>query len=97
MVPDISVILCTRNRAASLDTALRSLTACATADLNWELLVIDNGSTDQTALVAASYHDRLPIRTILEPTAGLSHARNRGVAEATGEWLVWLDDDVTVP
>src|ERR1700679_4292126 len=64
--------------------------------LAWELVVIDNGSQDRTAEVVESFAGVLPIRRALEPEPGLSHARNRGVAEASGEYVVWTDDDVIV-
>jgi glycosyltransferase involved in cell wall biosynthesis len=62
----------------------------------WELLVVNNNSTDQTAAVIASFEERLPIRGVLEVQAGLSHARNRAVQEAAGEYLLFTDDDVLV-
>jgi hypothetical protein len=64
--------------------------------LAWELVVVDNGSKDRTADVIESFTSELPIRRVLEPEAGLSHARNRGVSEARGDYLVWTDDDVIV-
>ncbi len=54
-----------------------------------ETLVIDNASTDDTQSVAT----KLPVQYHLEPTIGLSHARNRGAKEAKGEWLCYIDDD----
>lgn len=60
------------------------------------MIVVDNGSTDDTAAVVASVVDTLPIRCVLEPLPGLSHARNRGVVEANGELIIWTDDDVMV-
>lgn len=92
-----SVVICTRNRAASLARALDTLTeARHPAGQAWEVLVIDNGSSDTTRQVVESYADRLPIRWIFEPKAGLSNARNRAVAEALGEYLIWTDDDVKI-
>lgn len=92
---DISAIICTRNRAASLDRALTSATRLRVPPgLAWELIVVDNGSSDTTAAVVASFADRLPIRHVFEPVAGLSNARNRGVAEAQGALICWTDDDV---
>jgi len=92
---DLSVIVCTRNRAGRLRAMLES--ACALAvppDLAWELLVVDNGSGDDTAAVAAAFAGRLPLRLVREPVAGLCPARNRGVGEARGRHICWTDDDV---
>lgn len=92
---EISAIICTRNRAASLDRALTSATRLRIPPgLAWELIVVDNGSSDTTPAVVASFADRLPIRHVLESVAGLSNARNRGVAEAQGALICWTDDDV---
>lgn len=93
----ITVALCTRNRAASLASALGSMVAMRRPDgLDWRLVVVDNGSTDATPEVVAGFADRLPARCIAEPEAGLSHARNAAVAAAEGDYLVWTDDDVLV-
>jgi len=94
---DITVLICTRNRAAQLREALESAARMdAPEGLRWELLLIDNGSSDDTAAVAMSFHPRLPIRVVREDAAGLSHARNRGVAEALGAYICWTDDDVLI-
>lgn len=91
----ITAIICTRNRAASLERALQSATRLRVPPgLVWELLIVDNGSSDATPAVVASFADRLPIRHVIEPVAGLSHARNRGVTEACGALICWTDDDV---
>jgi glycosyltransferase involved in cell wall biosynthesis len=93
----LSVVICTRDRARSLAAALTSLTrAAAPIAATWELIVVDNGSRDTTAAVIAAFRDRLPIRAALEREPGLARARNTGVAAATGDWIVWTDDDVTV-
>jgi glycosyltransferase involved in cell wall biosynthesis len=92
-----SVIICTRNRAASLARALSSIvTAAEQVGADWEILVVDNGSTDDTAATIASFADALPIRRIDQPVPGLSNARNAGVAAAQGDYIVWTDDDVMV-
>ena len=61
-----------------------------------ELLVVNNNCTDRTDDVIRSFENRLPIRRAFEPTPGQSNARNRIVAEATGDYILWTDDDVTV-
>jgi glycosyltransferase involved in cell wall biosynthesis len=93
--PEITMIICTRDRSAQLENVLNSAVRLRTPDaLDWELLIVDNGSTDTTAEVVRSYEDRLPIRLVREERAGLSNARNRGVAEAAGRYICWTDDDV---
>jgi glycosyltransferase involved in cell wall biosynthesis len=95
--PFITVIICTRDRAASLRRALESLVVAAGGvTREWELLVVDNGSSDETPKVTASFADRLPLRRVFEGQAGLSNARNAGVRESRGEYIVWTDDDVVV-
>jgi glucosyl-dolichyl phosphate glucuronosyltransferase len=91
----ISVLICTRNRANQLKNVLDSLSAMKVpAELNWELVIVDNGSSDNTAEVVAQYTSKLPARCVREDTPGLSNARNKGVAEARGEYICWTDDDV---
>jgi glycosyltransferase involved in cell wall biosynthesis len=93
--PDITMIICTRNRAAQLSNVLDTATQLRVpTGLKWEFLVVDNGSTDATDRVVASYQDRLPLRLVREERAGLSNARNKGVAEAAGRYICWTDDDV---
>lgn len=94
---DVSVLICTRNRAASLARTLDSiLLAEIPPDLSWEIIVTDNGSTDNTAQIVARYADKLPVRCEQEARAGLSNARNRAQSVAIGRYLVWTDDDVVV-
>lgn len=93
--PQISVVICTRNRAAQLERTLSTACNLKGADaVSWELCVIDNGSSDETRNVVESFGPKLPIRYVSEPIAGLSNARNRGVAEARGRYICWTDDDV---
>lgn len=91
----ITVAICTRNRAAQLRLVLTSVSRLrAPAGLEWEVCVVDNGSTDATRQTVESFVGKLPARYIFEPKAGLSNARNRAVAEARGEYICWTDDDV---
>lgn len=91
-----TVALCTWNRCTSLRNALGQLAQLDTADLGWELVVIDNASTDGTSEVLAEAPSALPLRTEREPRLGIAHARNRAMATARGRWIAWLDDDVLV-
>ncbi len=95
--PQFSIAICTWNRADLLRRALASHAAGAIPPgLEWELIVVDNGSTDHTPAVVAEFADRLPLCYVVEPTRGLSHARNAAVRAARGEYVVWTDDDVLV-
>jgi glucosyl-dolichyl phosphate glucuronosyltransferase len=95
----ISVILCTYNRCGSLANALDSVAASALpTSVEWEVLVVDNNSTDQTRQVVEDFCRRYPgrFRYLLEPQQGVSYARNAGIRESRGEVVAFMDDDVTV-
>lgn len=97
--PSLSVVICTYNRSGSLAETLASVNACTLpGDCTVELVVVDNNSTDDTAAVCATFAGvaRIPFRCVKETAQGLSHARNRGVAEATGDVVIFTDDDVLV-
>lgn len=87
-----TVAICTRNRPSLLRLCLKSL-ARAMDGRDHPVLVVDNGSTEGTTSVVASFADELRIRRTVEPTTGLSHARNRALAECDTEYIVYLDDD----
>ena len=91
-----TVALCTWNRCARLRTTLARLAQLETVDLSWEVVVVDNASTDNTSAVLADAPSTLPLRTVREPRLGYSHARNRAMSAARGRWILWLDDDVLV-
>lgn len=95
----VSILICTRNRAAYLRDTLRSLSVVRVPEEDTvDLLVVDNGSTDATAaVVEAEAPAPLSPTYVYEGEAGLSNARNAGVAAATGEILLFTDDDVRVP
>lgn len=95
----VTVIVCTRNRAKSLRVMLTSLEKIVVpTGWDWEVLVVDNASTDDTGDVVKTFHRQggLPVRSVIEPRLGLSSARNRGVHESRGAILVYTDDDVIV-
>jgi glycosyltransferase involved in cell wall biosynthesis len=93
----ISVIISTRNRAAQLSRCLHHVGLIRT-DTPWELVVVDNGSTDGTADVLGEFarRGRSPLRIVSEPVEGLTHARNAGLRAARGEIVVFTDDDCYV-
>lgn len=95
----ISVIVCSYNRSQSLSQTLASLAQQAqpTGHL-WELIVIDNNSTDDTADVVKAFAaaSAFELRYLLEKSQGLSHARNAGIRAAHGDIIAFTDDDVTV-
>ena len=95
----ITVILCTFNRCRSLPKALDSVAVQVLPEsVAWEVIVVDNNSSDQTRAVAEDYCRRYPgrFRYLFEPQQGLSRARNAGILDARGEIIAFMDDDVTV-
>jgi glucosyl-dolichyl phosphate glucuronosyltransferase len=96
MQTSITVAICTRNRAALLEKAVRSVLS-QTEDKSIEILIVDNGSTDHTAACAAGLSASDPrVKFFSEPRLGLSVARNRALHQAAGEWVVFIDDDAEV-
>ncbi len=96
---DISIVVCTYNRASSLSAVLESLAALKTADgLSREIVVVDNNSSDNTPDVIESVRAAYPavIRHVFEARQGLSNARNRGIEEAGGRFIAFIDDDIVV-
>lgn len=87
----ISVIIPSYNRAHLLPRAIKSVLAQSYQD--WELVVVDDGSIDDTASVMQEFIDPRVTYLKLEKNEGVSAARNRGVAIATGEWVSFLDSD----
>ena len=95
----ISVIIPTRNRAASLGRALETLgRVICPKELPWEVIVVDNDSTDETKAVVESFMENsdLDVHYLLEPERGTSNARNAGAQAARGELLAFIDDDILV-
>jgi glucosyl-dolichyl phosphate glucuronosyltransferase len=96
----ISAIVCTHNRCQSLAKALNSLAALTLPeDVQWEVLVVDNNSSDKTReVVQKDFCDRYAgrFRYVFEPRPGKSYALNAGIQQAQGDILAFTDDDVTV-
>lgn len=88
-----SAIVCTRNRGALLEKCLDSLLEQSLARDQYEIIVVDNGSTDSTPEVVARYAATSAIVALHEPVAGLSRARNRGWRTARGQYICYIDDD----
>ena len=88
---DVSVVVPTRNRSALLPVTLRSV--LAQRDVDVEVIVVDGASTDDTPAVLAALADAR-LRVVWQDAPdGAASARNRGAAEARGEWLAFVDDD----
>lgn len=92
----ITVVVCTYNRADMLDSALTSIEEQIVPNtIHFEILVMDDGSTDSTADVVSRHAERsqVHVRYINQANLGVAAARNRGVVEAQGDWIAFFDDD----
>ncbi len=93
----ISVIICCFNSSKRLPQTLRHLANQNVTEVDWEVVLVDNNSSDNTKDVAISewdqYNINVPLRVVEEATQGLSAARERGVQESKYEYLVFCDDD----
>ena len=87
----ISVIVITLDRAESLQEALRSLIRQKRQPD--EVIVVDNGSTDNTKEVVLNFKDKLNIKYVYEAQSGIPYARNAGIRNATKDIIAFIDDD----
>lgn len=95
-MPKLSVVVCTYNRAKLLQQALESLACQSLGQELYEIVVVDNHSTDRTQAVALAFQqEHLLIQFVLayEAEIGLGHARNRGWHQAKGLYIAFMDDD----
>ena len=92
--PDVSLVICTRNRCEQLVPCLKTIQHIE-FERPWELIVVNNGSDDATALIVQEFTKAasFTVHHVTEPKLGLGHARNAGVAAASGEILTFTDDD----
>lgn len=92
---DFSIVVPTRNRAESLRRLLESLLSQEAEGIRYELLVVDNGSTDWTrSVVEQCIAADSRVKYFLEPRPGVSHARNTGIENASAPIIAFVDDDV---
>lgn len=94
----LTVALCTHNHKDRLKRTLHDLAQIEPPESPWELLVVDNASTDGTSELLAATDWRVPnieVRVVREEKLGVANARNRAVREATGQYIVFIDDDET--
>ena len=92
-----TVALCTHDHADRLKRTLADLMCLLLPQAPWEFLVVDNASGDSTPLLLEqqSWPAGWQVRVVREDKLGVAHARNRAVAEARGDYLIFLDDDET--
>jgi len=93
----MTVAICTWNRARLLATTLETvLAAQARMQSPAEVIVVNNNCTDETDSIIWQFAKRMRLQRVFEPKAGVSHARNAAIEAATGDYIVWTDDDVLV-
>jgi len=95
----ISIVISTYNRCKILEEMLESLLQLDNSDnYIWEVIVVDNNSSDQTKDVVEHYIKKFngKLKYTFEPQQGLNYARNRGLKEAQGDIITFTDDDVEV-
>ena len=94
---DVTIAICTYNRAAYLEQTLNSIAQMdVPAGTKWEVVVVNNNCSDATDETINRFAGTLPIRREFEACEGLSNARNRAIAAAQGDYIIWTDDDVVV-
>jgi glycosyltransferase involved in cell wall biosynthesis len=94
--PQVTLVVTTYNRQALVLRALQSIAASDADPAAYQVLVVDNNSSDDTAAVVKAFiaaHPHLPLHYLFEARQGLSHARNKGLAAARGRCIAFMDDD----
>jgi glucosyl-dolichyl phosphate glucuronosyltransferase len=90
---ELTALICTRNRAAYVRKSIASLADQTLPRDQYEIIVVDNGSEDETRAVVQEFAHVPNLRYVYEPVPGLSKARNTGWQNACGEFVAYLDDD----
>ncbi|MEL7128151.1 MAG: glycosyltransferase [Pseudomonadota bacterium] len=90
---ELTVLIATHNGASVLPRTLEGYAALGAQPFAWKLVVIDNGSTDETQAVLASFKDRLPLEILAEEKPGKNAALNRGLTACEGAFVILSDDD----
>ena len=91
--PLLSAVVCTYNRAELLATVLESLCRQSLPREQFEIVVINDGSTDDTEATVRSFEGRLPLRYLFQRNAGLAAAKNHGLFASRGDVVLFVDDD----
>lgn len=95
---NMTIAICTWNRSRLLGQTLESLTKLTIPKgVNWEVVVVDNNSTDDTKQIVQNFSSDLPLLYVFEATQGHSVSRNTALSRASGDLIVWTDNDVVVP
>ncbi|XCN73756.1 MAG: glycosyltransferase [Candidatus Electrothrix aestuarii] len=92
-MPKITGVICTHNREQYLQRCIESLYEQTLDQAQYEVLVVDNGSTDTTAEICRKFEHLPNFRYVFEPVLGLSQARNTGWKNSQGAYVGYLDDD----
>jgi glucosyl-dolichyl phosphate glucuronosyltransferase len=91
----ISVLISSWNNCERLAVTLDAIARCAVPPgVDWELVVVNNNSTDGTDRVIAGSAQKMPVVRVFEGRQGISAARNAGLKAASGKWIIFTDDDV---
>ena len=90
----ITVMIATYNGEKTLDTVLCAYSKLEMPQSNWKLVIIDNGSNDNTRTIISNYKNLLPLKYLFEPRRGKNAALNSGLSEIEGDLVVFTDDDI---
>jgi glycosyltransferase involved in cell wall biosynthesis len=92
----LTVLMATHNGANTLSVVLEAYTKLRAPEGHWKLVIVDNGSTDNTNEIVQAFTRRLPVTCVFEPRRGKNSALNTGLASISGDLIVFTDDD-TIP